>query len=211
MQPLSNRRPVARLRQKSPSGPGWARRGLANRQAERAGRGLDSGLQANVVGVVDPDFAGRSAIQPAGVGGAARGRNARAGEQCHLVAGGEGVVRNRALDIGAIGEAGAGSARGGYTGGGFHLIGTSSTGKTTALYVAGSVWGGRSNKGFLDTWKSTANGLEAVAQLHNHCLLLLDEINEVNPYEVGATVYALANGSGKSRMNKDTTSRRKAE
>ncbi len=97
------------------------------------------------------------------------------------------------------------------TGGGFHLIGTSSTGKTTALYVAGSVWGGRSNKGFLDTWKSTGNGLEAVAELHNHSLLLLDEINEVNAFEVGEIVYALSNGFGKSRMNRNTTARRKAE
>ncbi len=97
------------------------------------------------------------------------------------------------------------------TGGGFHLIGTSSTGKTTALFVAGSVWGGRSNKGFLDTWKSTGNGLEAVAELHNHSLLLLDEINEVNAHEVGEIVYALSNGFGKSRMNKNTTARRKAE
>lgn len=97
------------------------------------------------------------------------------------------------------------------TGGGFHLHGTSSTGKTTALLVAGSVWGGRSTKGFLDTWKATGNGLESVAELHNNSLLLLDEINEVNAYEVGEIVYALSNGFGKSRMNKNTTARRKAE
>ncbi len=96
-------------------------------------------------------------------------------------------------------------------GGGFHLIGTSSTGKTTALFVAGSVWGGRSNKGFLDTWKATGNGLEAVAEMHNHSLLLLDEINEVDAKGVGEIVYALSNGFGKSRMNKDITARRKAE
>lgn len=97
------------------------------------------------------------------------------------------------------------------SGGGFHLHGASSTGKTTALYVAGSVWGGRSNKGFLDTWKATGNGLESVAELHNHSLLLLDEINEVNAFEVGEIVYALSNGFGKSRMTKNTTARRKAE
>jgi uncharacterized protein (DUF927 family) len=96
-------------------------------------------------------------------------------------------------------------------GGGFHLTGTSSTGKTTALLAAGSVWGGRSNKGFLDTWKSTGNGLEAIAEMHNHSLLLLDEINEVNSHEVGHIVYALANGFGKSRMTKAITARRKAE
>lgn len=95
--------------------------------------------------------------------------------------------------------------------GGFHLYGTSSTGKTTALFVAGSVWGGDPRKGFLETWRATTNGLEAVAELHNHSLLLLDEISQVNPHEVGETVYGLSNGFGKSRMSRNLTARRKAE
>jgi uncharacterized protein (DUF927 family) len=97
------------------------------------------------------------------------------------------------------------------TSGGFHIYGTSSTGKTTALLVAGSVWGGDSRKGFLETWRATANGLEAVAELHNHSLLLLDEVSQVNPHEIGEVVYSLSNGFGKSRMNKNTTARRKVE
>ncbi len=97
------------------------------------------------------------------------------------------------------------------TSGGFHLHGTSSTGKTTALLVAGSVWGGDKRKGFLETWRATSNGLEAVAESHNHSLLLLDEISQVNPHEVGEVIYSLSNGFGKSRMNKNTTARRKTE
>ncbi len=97
------------------------------------------------------------------------------------------------------------------TSGGFHLHGTSSTGKTTALEVAGSVWGGDRRKGFLETWRATSNGLEAVAESHNHSLLLLDEISQVNAYDVGEVVYSLSNGFGKSRMNKNTTARRKTE
>jgi putative DNA primase/helicase len=97
------------------------------------------------------------------------------------------------------------------TSGGFHIYGTSSTGKTTALLVAGSVWGGDARKGFLETWRATANGLEAVAELHNHSLLLLDEVSQVNPHEIGEVIYSLSNGFGKSRMNKNTTARRKVE
>ena len=95
--------------------------------------------------------------------------------------------------------------------GGFHLHGTSSTGKTTALLVAGSVWGGDKRKGFLETWRATSNGLEAVAESHNHSLLLLDEISQVNPHEVGEIIYSLSNGFGKSRMNKNISARRKTE
>lgn len=97
------------------------------------------------------------------------------------------------------------------TSGGFHLHGTSSTGKTTALLVAGSVWGGDRRKGFLETWRATSNGLEAVAESHNHSLLLLDEISQVNPHDVGEVIYSLSNGFGKSRMNKNISARRKTE
>ena len=92
-------------------------------------------------------------------------------------------------------------------GGGFHLRGLSSTGKTTALLAAGSVWGGSPQLGFLETWRATANGIEARAALHNHALLCLDEIGEVSEKEVGEIVYALANGSGRGRMTRALTSR----
>lgn len=40
--------------------------------------------------------------------------------------------------------------------GGFHLRGASSTGKTTSLYVAASIFGG---KDYIQRWRATANGL----------------------------------------------------
>jgi uncharacterized protein (DUF927 family) len=92
-------------------------------------------------------------------------------------------------------------------GGGFHFRGLSSTGKTTALLAAGSVWGGSPQLGFLETWRSTFNGIEARAALHNHALLCLDEIGEVSEREAGELVYALANGSGRGRMTRALTSR----
>lgn len=90
---------------------------------------------------------------------------------------------------------------------GFHFRGLSSTGKTTLLSAAGSVWGGNTQTGFLDTWRATANGMEARATLHNHALLCLDEIGEVRDTEIGEIVYALGNGAGKSRMTRGLMSR----
>jgi uncharacterized protein (DUF927 family)/5S rRNA maturation endonuclease (ribonuclease M5) len=95
--------------------------------------------------------------------------------------------------------------------GGFHLRGDSSTGKSTALYVAGSVLGGENQKGFLETWRATSNGFEVVAQSHNHSLLLLDEISQVNPREIGDIIYTLANGFGKNRMTKTISARKKMQ
>ena len=95
----------------------------------------------------------------------------------------------------------------GTGGGGFHFRGSTSTGKTTASLVGGSVWGGDGEHGFLQTWKATANGLEIVAAGHNHALLCLDEIGECEAREVGNVAYMLANGRGKVRMTKTLQAR----
>lgn len=81
-------------------------------------------------------------------------------------------------------------------GAGIHLIGDSSQGKTTALQAAGSIWG---PPRFVRTWRATSNGLEATSAALNDTLLILDEISECDPREIGAIVYALANGVGKQR------------
>ncbi|BBP45021.1 hypothetical protein THMIRHAS_03940 [Thiosulfatimonas sediminis] len=86
----------------------------------------------------------------------------------------------------------------GDEGGGFHFRGDSSQGKTRALYAAGSVWGSHQRK---QTWRATSNGLELTAYQHNDNLLLLDEMKEMQAKEIGATVYMLANGVAKKRMN----------
>ena len=97
------------------------------------------------------------------------------------------------------------------SGGGFHFRGPSSVGKTTAQIVAGSVWGGDERKGYLQSWRATSNGLESVAELHNHGLLCLDEIGQCDPREVGEIAYLLANGIGKSRMSRGLSARRRFE
>ena len=72
--------------------------------------------------------------------------------------------------------------------GGFHLVGDSSTGKTTALEAACATWGGAN---YRRSWRATSNGMEGAASLFNDGLLVLDEISECDPREVGAIIYAL--------------------
>lgn len=84
--------------------------------------------------------------------------------------------------------------------GGLHFVGPSSCGKTTALRVAASVWGGPE---YLKRWRATANGLESVAAAHNDGLLILDELAQVESREAGSIAYMLANGTGKHRARRD--------
>lgn len=92
--------------------------------------------------------------------------------------------------------------------GGFNLKGASSIGKSTALAVAASVWG---SPKFIHQWKSTGNALEAIAEARNHSLLCLDELSQVDGKEAGEIAYMLANGSGKNRMSKNGSLRKKYE
>ncbi len=84
-------------------------------------------------------------------------------------------------------------------GGGIHVCGPSSVGKSTTLETARSVWGPDQ---FRRSWKTTANGFEGIAEQHNDCLLPLDELSEANPDDVPSVVYALGNGRGKTRAHR---------
>lgn len=81
---------------------------------------------------------------------------------------------------------------------GFHIVGSSSCGKTTCLKVASSVFGTP-----VGSWRTTDNGLENLAVQHNDSLLLLDELGQISPYQVGDAVYMLANGASKGRLDKN--------
>lgn len=84
----------------------------------------------------------------------------------------------------------------GVESGGINLKGSSSTGKTTALAAAASLFGSPS---YINRWRATSNGLESLAALHNDALLILDELAQVDPKEAGEIAYMLANGQGKQR------------
>jgi putative DNA primase/helicase len=83
--------------------------------------------------------------------------------------------------------------------GGFHYRGDSSSGKTTALKVAASVYGGPS---YLQRWRTTDNALEAIAAQHCDGLLILDELAQVDPKTAGECAYMLANEQSKARATR---------
>ncbi|MFO1430526.1 MAG: DUF927 domain-containing protein [Candidatus Competibacteraceae bacterium] len=89
--------------------------------------------------------------------------------------------------------------------GGLHIRGASSIGKTITLRVAASVFG--HGRDFVENWRATDNGLEAVAASHNDTLLVLDELGQIDARVAGDTAYMLANGQGKSRSNRQGTAR----
>ena len=78
----------------------------------------------------------------------------------------------------------------------FHLVGYSSTGKSTLLELAASVYG---DKSFVRSWISTANGLAAVAAEQHDMLLGLDEIGLARPEDVDIATYHIVAGTSKLR------------
>jgi putative DNA primase/helicase len=88
--------------------------------------------------------------------------------------------------------------------GGIHMVGHSSTGKSSVLKAAASVWGGPKH---VRSWNSTANGMEGVAALFNDSLLPLDEISECAPKDIDRIIYAIANGVGRQRASRTGAAR----
>lgn len=99
----------------------------------------------------------------------------------------------------------------GDEGGGFHFRGASSSGKSTALAVAGSVWGGGGPRGYIQSWRATDNALESLAAMHNGACLCLDELSQVDSRAAGAAAYMLANGVGKARAGREGQARKAHE
>jgi putative DNA primase/helicase len=90
----------------------------------------------------------------------------------------------------------------GTTGGGFHLVGLTSIGKTSFFLIAASVWGkGTENdpEAYLQKWRATSNGLEFQAEQHSDCTLILDDLGQMETGDAGASAYMLADGQGKTR------------
>lgn len=87
----------------------------------------------------------------------------------------------------------------GMESGGIHFRGDSSSGKTTVLRVAASVWGAPN---YMQRWRATDNALEAIASQHCDGLLILDELAQVDPKVAGETAYLLANESAKARATR---------
>jgi uncharacterized protein (DUF927 family) len=90
-------------------------------------------------------------------------------------------------------------------GAGIHFRGGSSIGKTTALIVDGSVWGGPRDRGGLNgyrqSWQATANAIEGLAQAHCDLPLCLDELSLVRGEDAARVGYQLASGIGRGRAS----------
>lgn len=83
--------------------------------------------------------------------------------------------------------------------GGFHFRGASSSGKSTALTIAGSVWGGGGTAGYVRQWRATENGLESVVALFSDTVPCFDELSQLDAKAAVQAAYMLANGKGKAR------------
>ncbi|EAW7976381.1 TPA: DUF927 domain-containing protein [Salmonella enterica subsp. enterica serovar Newport] len=88
-------------------------------------------------------------------------------------------------------------------GGGFHLWGMSSIGKTSSAYMLASLAG--TPKDIVVLWNNTDKGLEEIAVAHNDSYLVLDESKLLDKDVLAAAkimqnrVYTLSGGKGKTR------------
>jgi len=95
----------------------------------------------------------------------------------------------------------------GLEGGGFHVVGRSSIGKTTGLQCAASVYGcgaspsAESGLAYTQAWNQTSNALEGLAAGHTDACTLLDEIKLYAGNDLGSDLYLLAGGRGKGAMD----------
>ncbi|GGK55716.1 DUF927 domain-containing protein [Salinarimonas ramus] len=92
--------------------------------------------------------------------------------------------------------------------GGFHLVGKSRSGKSTAQFMAASAWG--PSKVRVAQWRATANGLEGMARAASDGPLFLDEIGQADAKTAGDAIYMLANEAGKQRAKVDGSGRERA-
>ena len=95
----------------------------------------------------------------------------------------------------------------GVLGGGIHLVGDSSSGKSLAQLIGSSAWGDPGI--FAASWDMTKGGLEIEASGRNDTLLPLDEIKRADPKRVQEMAYSLANGQGKGTMTREREGRPK--
>lgn len=85
-------------------------------------------------------------------------------------------------------------------GGGFHLFGDSSDGKTTTAKVALSVWGDPYR--LITSWKGTVHGFDNIAAARDDGFVVLDEIGQADASTVSNTAYSIINGMSKVQGDK---------
>ena len=89
---------------------------------------------------------------------------------------------------------------------GVHFYGEGTLGKSTVARISSSVWGKGDKDGHMHTWGNTTVGFEGLATLHNHNLLVLDEVGEFGkPSELQKIIFMLVGGQTKGRGRQDGT------
>jgi putative DNA primase/helicase len=102
--------------------------------------------------------------------------------------------------------------------GGFQLSGPAEAGKSTAASVPGTVWGchvgaERKEKGFSESWHTTAGKVELTALAHNETILILDETQRAGRNArqraevISDAVFSLAEGNERERLTNASSAR----
>ncbi len=91
---------------------------------------------------------------------------------------------------------------------GIHYFGESSSGKTSSLKVAASIWG---TPRFMGQWLTTANAAEGFATMRSNLPMILDELSQAKPKEVGSMIYMVSQGKTKGRATTDGSCRKIVE
>ena len=94
---------------------------------------------------------------------------------------------------------------------GNNIDGTTSSGKSTAQWIASSVWGPPDPRtpggSFTAKWNSTQGSIEQDAVKRNHTIMVIDELGESDAKTAGRTLYQLGSGVEKGRLNEKSQQR----
>ncbi|MCX2524437.1 DUF927 domain-containing protein [Larsenimonas rhizosphaerae] len=95
----------------------------------------------------------------------------------------------------------------GVNGGGVHLVGDSSSGKSLAQDIAATVWGPLDR--FKMSWDMSGGGVEIEASSRNDTVMVIDELSRASPKQIQSHAYAIANGTGRGTMTREREGRPK--
>lgn len=87
----------------------------------------------------------------------------------------------------------------------FHLVGDSSTGKSTVAMLAISLWGSPTlvSNGLISSWNTTFNALQKKLAGNYGVAVCLDEASQYIGKNITNVIYSLAEGTTRSRLNKE--------
>ncbi len=90
-----------------------------------------------------------------------------------------------------------------------HLVGDSSSGKTTVAMLATSLWGSPTlaANGLLSSWNATKNALQMKLANNFGVVMCFDEVSQYTGSDATQVMYSLAEGTSRSRLDKNSQMR----